>query len=83
MPKVAVLNDVIEVMTSLTSVEFEALINFGPELIVVVIDEGRCLITDPGATEARPGSMDLLRPHAGETSDQEEARAKGRGEEAG
>ena len=45
---------------------------------VAVIDEERCLITEPGTDRTHAGTMDMLRPHAGDTSDQEEARAKGR-----
>jgi hypothetical protein len=47
---------------------------------VVVIDHDRCLISDPESQESRPGSMDLLRPRKGNTSDQEEARAEQRGD---
>lgn len=45
---------------------------------VVVIDQENCLITDPGSHQSHPGRMAWLRPHRGDTSDQEEARAKDR-----
>jgi hypothetical protein len=45
---------------------------------VVVIDQEHCLISEPESHQTRPASMDLIRAHKGDTSDQEEARAKHR-----
>lgn len=42
---------------------------------VVVIDDQRCLITEPGSHHSHPGDMALIRPHEGDTSDQAQARA--------
>lgn len=49
---------------------------------VVVVDEENCLITAPGAPNAKPGKMELLRPSHGDTSDEAETRATKRDDSA-